>query len=310
MTGSPPPITVKSVCAVVVAYFPDDGFESRLASIVGQVATLVIVDNTPDEMTLSHAFRDSWAGALFLISNRANKGIAFALNQGLEFASDAGYEWLLTLDQDTLCLPYMVESLLAIANVCALKPMVIGSNYYDSQNNRTKVPVGDGTDFLDQKTVITSGSFIAVHSAIAIGGFREDYFIDQVDHEFCLRARANGHRVIIARKPVMVHSVGNHGGVKLPWLGILPNHPPVRKYYIARNTIVTVAIYWRNEPVWCVKRLIRLFLGLLEMAILEAHRMHKTHAFLAGVADGLNQRMGACQRAALQEKESNCSIEQ
>jgi rhamnosyltransferase len=105
--------------------------------------------------------------------------------------------------------------------------------------------------------------------ALAIGGFREDYFIDQVDHEFCLRARAHGHQVVISRKPVMAHSVGESGGVWMPWLGVLPNHPPVRKYYIARNTVVTVKGYWRREPQWCLRRLARLLLGLGGMFFLE-----------------------------------------
>lgn len=305
MASRPVTSNAKTVCAVVVAYYPDAEFEARLACILGQVATLLIVDNTPSELSLSQAFIEKWAGALHLISNRANRGIAFALNQGLKFASDAGYEWLLTLDQDSQCLEDMVETLLAVANTTNPKPMVIGSNYYDSQNNRIKVPFGNNTPFLEQKTVITSGSLVAVELTTTIGGFRNDYFIDQVDHELCLRARVNGHRVIIACKPVMLHSVGNIGGARLPLLGILPNHPPVRKYYIARNSIVTIGAYWRSEPVWCTKRLIRLLLGLLEMSILETNRIQKTRAFFAGILDGVNRRMGVCQRVWLQDKDLN-----
>ncbi len=129
-----------------------------------------------------------------------------------------------------------------------------------------------------------------------MGGFREDYFIDQVDHEFCLRARAHGHQVVISRKPVMAHSVGESGGVWMPWLGVLPNHPPVRKYYIARNTVVTVKAYWRREPQWCLRRLARLLLGLGGMAFLEKQGFAKVRAFAGGIADGLHGRMGPCTR--------------
>jgi rhamnosyltransferase len=177
--------------------------------------------------------------------------------------------------------------------------MVVGGNYFDPQNNATKVANGEVGDFLEQKTVITSGSLVDVRLANAIGGFREDYFIDQVDHEFCLRARAHGYKVVISHKPVMTHSVGRLGGVRLPFLGVLPNHPPLRKYYIARNTVVTLATYWRSEPEWCLRRLVRLLLGLAEMAILEEHGFNRVRAFAGGVMDGLRRRMGPCQRESI-----------
>ncbi|MGI0014597.1 MAG: glycosyltransferase family 2 protein, partial [Nitrososphaera sp.] len=173
-------------------------------------------------------------------------------------------------------------------------------NYFDPQTDRIKVPTGQDADFLEQKTVITSGSLIDVRLAVASGGFREDYFIDQVDHEFCLRVRAHGQKVVISCKPVMTHSVGRPGGVQIPFLGVLPNHPPLRKYYIARNTVVTVAEYWRREPEWCLRRMVRLVLGLGLMALLEEHRFSKVRAFAAGVADGMRRRMGACGRKTIQ----------
>jgi len=287
-----------TACAVVVTYFPGEGFIDLLRQLERQIDRMVVVDNTPatsglmDLRLVIQSFP-----SVTLIENRSNKGIATALNQGLELAENEGYDWLLTLDQDTQCSPDMVTTLLELSQQCQLKPMVIGSNYFDPQSGRTKVPVvGDGNSYLEQWTVITSGSLIDVQMALSIGGFREDYFIDQVDHEFCLRARAHGHTVAMCRKPVMTHSVGRPGGVRLPFLGILPNHPPVRKYYIARNTVVTVATYWRTEPSWCFRRAVRLFLGLIEMAILEQHRVAKIYAFSFGVADALRKRMGPCLR--------------
>lgn len=282
----------KTVCAVVVAYYPDAGFAARLEKVLPQVAKILIVDNTPEDLRLPEKFGEIWTQAIDLIDNQSNKGVAFALNQGLKFANDAGYEWLLTLDQDTQCLPDMVDTLLTVAGVCTFDPIVIGSNYYDPQANQTKVPIDAATDFLEQKTVITSGSLVDVARAIAIGGFRDDYFIDQVDHEFCLRARANGYRVVISRKPAMTHSVGLSGGVWLPLLGVLPNHPPVRKYYITRNTLVTVARYWRAEPIWCLKRTLKLLLGGLGMVTLEVQRSQKAAAFVSGVVDACRGHMG------------------
>lgn len=285
-----------NVCAVVVAYYPDADFEAHLQRILSQVAMLVMVDNTPEPIALSADFRDLWQKRLHCIANAENRGIAAALNQGLEYAALMAYPWTLTLDQDTLCYPDMVDILGSVYASCSPAPAVIGSNYFDPQNVRAKISAKEHPGWLDQKTVITSGCMVDTAVARQIGGFREDYFIDQVDHEFCLRVRSHGGRVVISTTPAMDHSVGRAGGARLPWLGVLPNHPPVRKYYIARNTIVTVASYWRTEPDWCFRRLVRLCLGLIEMAVLEEQRGRKVYAFFWGINDGAHKQMGRCER--------------
>jgi rhamnosyltransferase len=294
----------ESVCAVVVAYYPDADFEARLLRILPQVSMLVIVDNTPAPLALSADFREHWQERLHCIANTENMGIAAALNQGLAYADHMAYPWMLTLDQDTLCYPDMVDILGNVHAACSPAPAVIGSNYFDPQNARAKIKVDESLGWLDQTTVITSGCLVNTAAAQQLGGFREDYFIDQVDHEFCIRVRSHGGRVVISTKPAMDHSVGRAGGARLPWLGVLPNHPPVRKYYIARNTIVTVASYWKTEPAWCFRRLVRLFLGLIEMAVLEEQRGTKVRAFMAGIFDGVRAQMGPCRRKFLQPKSS------
>lgn len=292
-----------NVCAVVVAYYPDATFEARLQTILPQVARLVIVDNTPEPVSLSEDFYGFWQERLHRIVNAENKGIAAALNQGMEYADLASFPWVLTLDQDTVCHHDMVEILGRVYASCSPAPVVIGSNYFDPSNQRCKVGQAGPDLWLEQKTVITSGCLVNVAVALTIKGFRADYFIDQVDHEFCLRARAHGYRVVISRKATMNHSVGLSGGARLPLLGVLPNHSPVRKYYIARNTVVTVAAFWRLEPGWCFRRSVMLFLGLIEMATIERQRRSKVHAFIRGIADGFCTRMGACRVKSILQKD-------
>lgn len=298
MDSTPLPSSA-NVCAVVVAYYPDEEFEARLQAILPQVARLVVVDNSLEAAPPSLKLRTAWGDRLHYMGNCANRGVAAALNQGLEYALQQGLPWLLTLDQDTQCYPDMVGILGSAYESSQPRPAVVGSNYFDPLNLRLKVPTDDEAESLEQKTVITSGSLVNACVARLVNGFRDDYFIDQLDHEFCLRVRAHGYRVVISRRPAMAHSVGRPGGARLPFLGLLPNHPPVRKYYIARNTLVTVAEYWRKEPAWCLRRLTRLVLGLVEMALLEDHRFTKVRAFWGGVMDGLRRRMGPCRRESI-----------
>jgi rhamnosyltransferase len=286
--------TETNVCAVVVAFHPDAEFDSRLLDLLPQVNSLVVVDNTPaTERQRRIAVPAVFGKAVLLIENHDNLGVAAALNQGLKQALEWGCDWLLTLDQDSRCYPDMVQTLLNVKAVSVPPASVIGGNYLDTRNGKMKVPVGANGEFLEQKTVITSGCLVDASCAQAIGGFREDYFIDQLDHEFCLRVRAHGGRVVISRNPVMAHSVGEAGGAWLPLLGHLPNHSPVRKYYVARNSVMTIATYWRSEPDWCLRRAIRL-MGALSITLLEQDGLRKFQALALGVADGLFRRMGLC----------------
>jgi rhamnosyltransferase len=285
---------VELVCAVVVAYHAEEEVLARIAALLGQVTMVIVVDNTPGEGALK-GLKDL-DSSVCLVENKANLGIASALNIALAMAQKKGFHWMLTLDQDTRCESDMVSVLLKISASCGEGYAVIGSNYFDPRSNRTKVTELNCKEWKEQKTVITSGSLVDVTKAHSVGGFRDDFFIDQVDHEFCLRLRAHGYKVAITCKPLMTHSVGNAGGVRIPFLGVLPNHSPSRKYYIARNTVVTVANYWRREPEWCLRRLVRLLLGLGGMALLEERRISKVRAFMYGILDGFQGRMGPCQR--------------
>jgi rhamnosyltransferase len=288
-----------TVCAVVVAFHPDAEFEPRLHDLLPQVAALVVVDNTPAAARHgSVVLPAAGAARVCLIENAENLGVGAALNQGLAQAAQWNCDWLLTLDQDSRCYPDIVQTLKRVAASCTPPPAVIGGNYLDPRIGRTKVPAAEGGS-LEQKTVITSGSLVEVRVAQAVGGFRADYFIDQLDHEFCLRVRSHGGRVVISRKPVMEHSVGEAGGAWLPLLGRLPNHTPLRKYYVARNSVVTIAKYWRTEPDWCLRRATRLILGVPLMVVLERQRFAKVRAFFAGIVDGLRGRMGPCRSTLL-----------
>lgn len=68
--------------------------------------------------------------------------------------------------------------------------VLIGGNYWNTHAQRHFLHARRALLFRERKTLITSGMLIPLSLFGKIGMFREDYFIDSVDHEFCLRARA------------------------------------------------------------------------------------------------------------------------
>jgi rhamnosyltransferase len=288
---------INSVCAVVVTYFPDQGFDERICTLLPQVGMLVIVDNTPDDKRICNLKKIYGNDArICVIENSENLGIATALNQGLKTALENHYKWIVTLDQDTKPYSDMVRTLLNVSEGCGVEAVVIGGNYFDYRKKRLRISVAGADGFAEQKTVITAGCLINAEIARMIGGFREDYFIDQVDHEFCLRARAHGYRVLISSRPVMEHSIGGADRPHRFLLGLAPpDHSPLRKYYIARNSLVTVMEYWKLEPLWCLDRLVGVLLEFLLIVLLQKNPVSKLMEFLRGIADGACRQMGARQ---------------
>lgn len=292
-----------TVCAVVVTYHPDNSLQNLVSLVRPQVNTLVIIDNTPaKEKKQNEHVIDTGKYSAHVIQNKKNIGQAAALNQGIQYASQIGCKWTLTLDQDTECYPDMVETLIQAQKFCGQQTVVIGANYFDPQKKRFSARPMAGAHCIERKTVITSGSLINTHLIQMAGGFRDDFFIDQVDHELCLRMRSLGYRIAICKKPVMSHHVGQTGGAFIPLIGTLPNHPPLRKYYITRNSLIMLLEYWRKEPAWCVRRFIRLILGLILMTTLEDQRLRKFRAFAAGFSDGIAHRTGPCEHPWLTMK--------
>jgi len=296
-TTHPGRIESKSdICAIVVTCNPDAGFPDRLARVWPQVGHVVVVDNGSDspvrEMLRNVAVRLD----VELILNDANLGVAAALNQGVGHARDRSFQWVLTLDQDSVVEPFLVETLLEGYNEFPMKENVaiVGSNYYDEKRGKTLVPDSPAQPpCLEQTTVITSGSLMSVDAYGKVGPFRDDFFIDHVDDEYCLRARAMGYKVILCRRPVIRHSIGGAIGKRIvgrtAWSS---NHSTVRRYYMARNFTVLARQYLLSEPAWILQTFVRHLGFVALMLFLEDQRARKLRGIFKGLGDGLRGRMG------------------
>lgn len=274
-------------CAVVVTFNPDAGFADRLQRLLLQFPAVFIVDNASTS-DVSDLVQGLDAGDhIRWHDNSANVGIARALNQGLTQAAAAGFSWAVTFDQDTTIYPSFLDSLLVVARQYTEREVLVGGNYLDLHRGRIAHRCRGGCASFERTTLITSGMLLPIHFAIGIGGFREDYFIDSVDHEFCLRAAAHGAAVVMTAAPIMEHRIGQarNGGRRTGWLS--SNHAPIRKYYIARNTLTTVRSFVWSHPVWSLRQLLRLAAEAFAIVCFETGKKAKLGAFGRGLRDGL-----------------------
>jgi rhamnosyltransferase len=273
-------------CAVVVLFHPDEGFASRLEKLREQFVQIVLVDNSPAG-TLLGTVPDSVA----ILRNGENLGIAKALNQGVAFAIDNGFAWVATFDQDSDLLPGYLDEVVAIAARQAPEVALVGCNYLrgDASEAVHAAPAGAG-DALPRATLITSGTFMPARFVRDIGGFREDFFIDSVDHEFCLRARDHGAKVMMAVRPFMHHAMGLAAvGVGRP---LSLQHSPQRRYYIMRNTLLTIRAHGIRNPLWAMRQLARLMGEWTAILAFESGKFPKLRASALGLWHGLIGRSG------------------
>jgi rhamnosyltransferase len=289
-----PAPTTDTACAIVVTYNPDAKFKQRILDVVAQFPLVIIVDNGSNDIARSMLKVVASDEKIKLIANSANRGIAEALNQGMMQASEDGFHWALTLDQDTVVFPDLLQTLLGVHAACSMQKVLIGGNYLNINKNRNFVDcVEAGNCFLERKTLITAGTLVPLEASIHIGGFRSDYFIDSVDHEFCLRARANGFRVLISCKPVMSQYIGARIEASACWSRFASfNHSAARKYYIARNTLVTARDYFFREPAWALRQCWRLLSDFTSIILFESDKYRKSSAFMSGIWDGIRNNMG------------------
>ena len=287
---------LETVCAVIVTHNPDRGFFSRLEKIRPQVADVVIVDNGSREECQGQLRKAEQAGEIHLIANPSNEGIARALNEGAHWAGQRGYHWILTLDQDTVVAPDMVNALAAVYQALPEQHRlaVIGSNYTDRWNGEIAAAVGRRASPLagEVKAVITSGSLIPLRVWHEVGGFREEFFVDCVDVDYCLRARARGFRVVKTFAPLMLHSVGQVSEHRLFWKPMATtNHSPWRRYFQARNTLILTREYLRREPSLVLAALGSRSRAIVSVCLFEKQRLRKLAYSALGVVDGLRGKM-------------------
>ena len=291
-----------SVCAIITTFDPDPGLPDLVAEIAQQVRSVYLVNDSGSRdvrASLDSAF--SGEPGLRVLHMEKNSGVAAALNRGIHEAAAAGFSKAILLDDDTSVSERIVEDVMLVWGClegAGWRPGVIGVSRKDRHS-----PAFDKAAEVPRKTwwsvrgVITAGSFIDIRSAIAVGGFREEFFIDAVDYEFCERIRRRGLLVARLSSKLITHSVGHAEARKL--FGVRfrsTNHSPLRRYYMYRNNAVFAKEQLTRDPLLSLAIVWFLVKTALLIAFVETERPRKCKACLIGLIDGLRGQKGRAER--------------
>jgi len=244
-----------AVCAIVVTYQPDISILRQLLKELNDSACdFWVIDNHSDNAASLRDEITTFAhcrGNTFLDHN---VGQAQALNQALASVQAAGYGLAFLFDQDSGIDPDFVTRMgqawssakaLPGAPLAALGPRLQDPRTGHRFPFRTFTRLFERSETLVQREpvlweaafLITSGALIDLQHLPAIGGMRSDYFIDNVDLEWCFRARAKGFRLLGTDHAHLHHRIGEDGQAWAVRQGWVVQHSPLRFYYSSRNRL-------------------------------------------------------------------------
>lgn len=214
--------------AGIVTFNPDSArLAENLAAIAGAVDEIVIVDNNSANAAEVVALAGTFPHVR-VIRHDENLGMAVALNTAMGWAADSGADWVMLLDQDSVCGVGMVAGLseLAAPGVGIIAPEIVDRNI-------DEVPPLAG-DPEDVNHCITSGALFRVAAWQAVGGYDTAMFMDFIDFDYCLRLRIAGWRIVATPQVFLLHEVGasvRHGRF------VSYNHSATRGFHMARDML-------------------------------------------------------------------------
>ncbi|MCQ2466571.1 MAG: glycosyltransferase family 2 protein [Clostridia bacterium] len=270
-------------CAGIVLFNPDFvRTKENINAILPQVDKLFLVDNgSKDISELKEFYKNETKIELF--ESGKNLGIASALNRLVAMAHKAGFEWILTLDQDSVCEPELIAKYdETLKKVSGRKVGMLTCVPYDRNFGVEKIQDFKG-EYTNVERCITSACFTNVAAVIDVGGFDDSMFIDYVDFDMCFLMTEAGYEIIKIGYYGILHELGS--STRKSFLGrevIVTNHSPFRRYWYSRNVVYCM----RKHPISKLKYNIKLYGRLMVVVLYEKDKKAKLKEGFRGIKDG------------------------
>ncbi len=173
-----------------VVYHPTDEFFRRLELAYSAGFKLYVFDNSPGQTNFSDIL-DKYSDIKYITAGK-NLGLGVGLSVINATAYYEQYPRLVFFDQDT---NFTVETLNYIYNFSCCKTTEYRTNY--AAVVFSSLMEGSKLEYVvrDTPLVISSGSLFYLGNLKEINWHNENYFVDGVDYEMCLRARLKGYKV-------------------------------------------------------------------------------------------------------------------
>ena len=268
----------------IVLYNPDmERWVQCLNAIEVQCDKIYLIDNNSQNINdILQVIKGR--SSCTLIQNNENKGIAAALNQIMSAAETDGFEWVLTLDDDSLCDPDLYEKLWKMTSEPEVGIICPVAN--DDKISSIEVEKKHEARCQEIQNCITAGSLTNIEIWRKCGGFDEKMFIDFVDIDYCTCLREKGYKILQVTDTCVHQQYGNVSKT-ISFFGIqlsIFNYSPLRIYYSVRNQI-----YYMRKHKRFIKKVNWTFylIGYIgKRVVFEKNRVKIINAIYKGIKDG------------------------
>jgi len=290
---------------IIVSYHPEiDDLISNCKEIVNQIDKLILVDNGSNKSLQDQIINNLSTDNIIILLESKNLGLAAAQNIGIKKGLELGGDFFLFLDDDSSMSKESVEILrkefeinpnlgIAACHIVHNDSRKEQKYWIQSKFFYKRVRLTANMRKLENvNTVISSGSLITRKVIEKCGFMREDFFIDYIDIEYCLRVRANGFTITVIRKAELLHNLGNTKSIQFSKLLFHPtNHSPERRFYMIRNRIWTWKLYSLQFPGWFLIDVGNFLVDNLRVFLLEKQRKENFKQFLLGLKEGFFKKV-------------------
>ena len=282
---------MNSVAAVIITYNVENDFKERINKLKGKVDEIIVVDNGSKAETIN--MLKELEKEVTVIYLEDNKGIASALNKGIKYSIEKGYNWILTLDHDSIITDNMIKNMLTCyeglnnelkEKVAMLVPVHVEEKEYQNGSNINEEK--DSNSYIEVLTEITSGALTKAEIYKNVGMYDEKLFIDLVDHDYCLSLNKKGFKIIQVNNATLIHNLGESVKKSVLGLKMIPtNHSPLRRYYMSRNRHYIWDKYKEDFPSWVLTDKRRFITENLKIVLFEDNKIEKFKYIKRGIKD-------------------------
>lgn len=267
------------LAAVIILFHPNERLVlDNISHFINEIDLLIVYRNSKEKI----CFPPEYAEKIREAGTSENEYIAEPLNKCIDYCVKEGYDYLLTMDQDSRWndfASFLKEvDLLKGPDTVIYAPNV--NHIYSTEKNLVEV-----------ESTITSGSLCNVSLVKRLGGFREDYKIYWVDSEFCYWARLSGYKI----KVLTYYNLNQHFGKESRTIGgfLCANYSPIVYCFMFRNMIWMRREYGSAPSLKCICYTSLFYIRGIVLG--EKNKRRKLLMVLSGYMNGLfgkfNKRM-------------------
>lgn len=303
------------VGAVIVTFNPEIAqLRTLVASLSHQVLQITVVDNTPHDHgdappRISAAVSSEFENVQ-VIHLGSNQGVAAAQNVGIRASLENQCNYILLSDQDSLPADDMVAVL--VDSICKLesdgekvgavgpvfsnsvvsRPFrfdVFAPNLLGFRRKRNRVH----EDYLCVRSLISSGCLIPTSVIQVVGIMADDFFVDFIDIEWCMRATSFGYGLYAINGAKMTHEMGD-ASMRVWLFGwkTISEYRPARLYYQFRNSAYLIRLSY--VPFIYKVRLVKFWLAkLYAYELFSPNKIACLKMMYRGFIDGIRGRLGS-----------------